>query len=102
MGGSVAKQGGKTMAAESNIPPPVASASFLGASALFITFCFLFYGDIKLVIIIKCGLHINVMLVKVVCLQGKTYSVCISADAGNLAEITERNIVNPVVSCTVC
>jgi len=42
----------------------------------FISFAFyFFYGDIKLVLIVKYGIHINVVLVKVSeCQEGKTDS----------------------------
>lgn len=91
------------MAAESNISPPFPANSLLSASALFLSLFFFFYGDIKLVLIVKYGIHINVVLVKGSAKGGKQIPVCSSALAGSLAEKIERmEIVNPVMCLLPC
>jgi len=51
-----------------------------------------------LVLIVKYGIHINVVLVKGSAKKGKEIPVRISAPADSLAEKTERTeIVNPVM-----
>jgi len=85
------------MAAESNISPPLPANSLLSASALFPSL-FISFMDIQLVLIVKYGIHINVVLVKGSAKKGKQIPVCILTPAGSLAEKTEKmEMVYPVM-----